>query len=583
MTPSDVPPTSCSSPASSAPASPISTTTSLQSSATSASVANPSSFAELSLKDVSQEDRARAIQLKAEANSAFTRNDFASAATLYSQAIEHNPTDAIFYCNRAYARMKLEEHGYAIGDCSTHNLCVFFIPACSDLAYRNAAKALELDPKYVKAFYRRALCHLQILKPQLAVADFKKVLTLDPKNAVARSQLDTTLKLIRKADFEKAIEMEEEKDAAERCKEIVVEDGCPLDKSYSGPQLPSADGGKTYTITAAFVEEMIAWFKEGKALQRRHVWEIVLGAYAHFVREESMVELNLEDGMSCDVIGDVHGQFYDYLHLLSLTGQPSEQHCLLMNGDLVDRGSWSIEVILTAFALKWLYPKRMFINRGNHEAKDMNRAYGFEGEAKHKHGDQTYKLFAHVFTALPLSTLINATRPPVNSSSSSNPCILTPSGFKRYFVVHGGLFSKDEVTLDDIRKIPRLGRQPGQEGLMCELLWTDPQEMPGRGPSKRGVGIAFGPDVTRRWCELNKVTGIFRSHEVRQDGYAIEHDGLCTTIFSAPNYVDQSGNKGAFVRIDAAGSLDHRQFEAMPHPPLKPMAYAQNGMAGMFM
>jgi hypothetical protein len=33
------------------------------------------------------------------------------------------------------------------------------------------------------------------------------------------------------------------------------------------------------------------------------------------------------------------------------------------------------------------------------------------------------------------------------------------------------------------------------------------------------------------------------------DGYEIEHDGLCTTVFSAPNYVDQGGNKGAFVRL----------------------------------
>jgi len=100
-----------------------------------------------------------------------------------------------------------------------------------------------------------------------------------------------------------------------------------------------------------------------------------------------------------------------------------------------------------------------------------------------------------------------------------------------------------------------------------EMLWTDPQTAPGRGPSKRGVGIAFGPDVTKHWCELNKVSGIIRSHEVRQgmsfstlvrecrrqlvilDGYEIEHNGLCTTVFSAPNYVDQSGNKGAFVSI----------------------------------
>ena len=99
------------------------------------------------------------------------------------------------------------------------------------------------------------------------------------------------------------------------------------------------------------------------------------------------------------------------LHLYSLTGEPTDKHCLLMNGDLVDRGSWSIEVILTAFAFKCLftilfavghtftdryvvglYPKTMYINRGNHETKDMNRTYGFEGEAKHKHGDQTYKV-----------------------------------------------------------------------------------------------------------------------------------------------------------------------------------------------
>jgi serine/threonine-protein phosphatase 5 len=59
----------------------------------------------------------------------------------------------------------------------------------------------------------------------------------------------------------------------------------------------------------------------------------------------------------------------------------------------------------------------------------------------------------------------------------------------------------------------------------------------------QGVGLGFGPDVTRRWCELNKVTAVIRSHEVRQDGYAIEHDGLCITTFSCPNYCDTTGNK----------------------------------------
>lgn len=32
--------------------------------------------------------------------------------------------------------------------------------------------------------------------------------------------------------------------------------------------------------------------------------------------------------------------------------------------------------------------------------------------------------------------------------------------------------------------------------------------MNGRGPSKRGVGLGFGPDVTKRWCEKEGVTGM---------------------------------------------------------------------------
>jgi hypothetical protein len=50
----------------------------------------------------------------------------------------------------------------------------------------------------------------------------------------------------------------------------------------------------------------------------------------------------------------------------------------------------------------------------------------------------------------------------------------------------------------------------------------------------QGVGLGFGPDVTRRWCELNRITAVIRSHEVRAEGYAIEHDGLCITTFVSP-------------------------------------------------
>ena len=48
------------------------------------------------------------------------------------------------------------------------------------------------------------------------------------------------------------------------------------------------------------------------------------------------------------------------------------------------------------------------------------------------------------------------------------------------------------VRLDVLDLEPCLCREPPGEGLMCELLWSDPQPQPGRSPSKRGVGVGFG-------------------------------------------------------------------------------------------
>ena len=98
----------------------------------------------------------------------------------------------------------------------------------------------------------------------------------------------------------------------------------------------------------------------------------------------------------------------------------------------------------------------------------------------------TFKLFTQAFVAIPLATLISASRSPLptdklpatasKSLAQTAPIVDKETGHKRFFVVHGGLFSKDNVTLSDIRAVDRFAKkQPGQEGLMMELLWSDPQ------------------------------------------------------------------------------------------------------------
>ena len=111
-----------------------------------------------------------------------------------------------------------------------------------------------------------------------------------------------------------AIAVGEEKSAVTRCREIIESGGCDQnDKSYSGPRLPvvtepsSAKKQPTYNITNEFIEEMLDWFKNGNTLPRRYVWEIVLGCHSILEKEQSLTDIILEEGMTCDIIGDTHG------------------------------------------------------------------------------------------------------------------------------------------------------------------------------------------------------------------------------------------------------------------------------------
>jgi serine/threonine-protein phosphatase 5 len=85
--------------------------------------------------------------------------------------------------------------------------------------------------------------------------------------------------------------------------------GCEVDSSYTGPRLEKVQNGG-YKITQDFVDSMLDWFKGGKALHRRFVWEIVLGCYSELFKEDSLTDLLLEQGVTCDVIGDLHGNIW---------------------------------------------------------------------------------------------------------------------------------------------------------------------------------------------------------------------------------------------------------------------------------
>ncbi|VDM25331.1 unnamed protein product [Toxocara canis] len=311
-----------------------------------------------------------------------------------------------------------------------------------------------------------------------------------------------------------------------------------VESSYDGPVLEEP-------ISAEFMVELIKTFKAQKKLHKKYAYKILLEIWRLLGELPTMVEIDVPDGQKFTICGDVHGQFYDLCNIFDLNGLPSESNPYLFNGDFVDRGSFSVETIFTLFGFRLLYPNHFFMSRGNHESDVMNKMYGFEGEVRSKYTSQMAAFFTEIFNHLPLCHLIN----------------------KKIFVCHGGLFKDNNVALDEIRTTNRV-RQPPDEGiLMCDLLWSDPQDFPGRSPSKRGVGCQFGPDVTEDFCKRNSLEYVIRSHEVKPEGYEVHHGGKCITVFSAPNYCDTMGNKGAFITI-RGDDLKPRftSFSAVEHP-----------------
>ncbi|XP_072921167.1 serine/threonine-protein phosphatase with EF-hands 2 isoform X4 [Hemitrygon akajei] len=285
--------------------------------------------------------------------------------------------------------------------------------------------------------------------------------------------------------------------------------------SYIGPQL-------CFPLTPAHVTALLEAFKKKQQrLHARYVLQLLSETRKHLEHLPNINQISTCYSKEITICGDLHGKLDDLFLIFYKNGLPSPEKVYVFNGDYVDRGKHSIEILLILFAFLLVYPKGIYLNRGNHEDHIINLRYGFTKEVMQKyqvHGTRILKLLQSVFSWLPLATVID----------------------EKVLIIHGGI---SETT--DLNFLGKIDRHK-----IVDILWSDPMHQEGCiANSARGGGCYFGPDVTEKILRKHNLQLLIRSHECKQEGYEYCHNQKVLTIFSASNYYEIGSNRGAYVKL----------------------------------
>lgn len=429
-----------------------------------------------------------------------------NAIEVLHEAMELSPNDHTFYSNAAMSALALKNYESVVEYC---NECI------------------RLEPSFAKAYYRRATAYKALEMYKEALGDYKKAMELVPEDMLIRDGLKECERVLMRMRFEAAIRVPKF-DLTPKCiEEIQVED------SYTGLRLEN-------DINMGFCEELIEYYKQEHKLHPKYLYTILMHAKKAFEKEQNVHPVNVPKEGQLTICGDVHGQYFDVLQIFEKNGLPSPYNVYVFNGDFVDRGAHSVEVITLLLALKAAQPDSILLSRGNHESPSVNRTNSFFTEVTSKYSQETYDMFSIVFNTLPIAYVIE----------------------KELFVVHGGI-PKGDLTIEEINKENRF-MTPENGSLISQMLWSDPQSPQGLAMSPRGEGVLFGRDVTTQFLARNSLSKVIRSHVWEPEGYKIDHDGKCVTIFSAPDYTGVP-SPAAYINVtwkERGLLLNYVQFHA---------------------
>ncbi|XP_021019342.1 serine/threonine-protein phosphatase with EF-hands 2 [Mus caroli] len=191
--------------------------------------------------------------------------------------------------------------------------------------------------------------------------------------------------------------------------------------SYTGPRL-------SFPLLPDHATALVEAFRLRQQLHARYVLNLLYETRKHLAQLPNINRVSTCYSEEVTVCGDLHGQLDDLIFIFYKNGLPSPERAYVFNGDFVDRGKDSVEVLMVLFAFMLVYPKEFHLNRGNHEDHLVNLRYGFTKEVMHKykiHGKKILRTLQDVFCWLPLATLVD----------------------EKVLVLHGGVSDKTDLEL----------------------------------------------------------------------------------------------------------------------------------------
>lgn len=226
------------------------------------------------------------------------------------------------------------------------------------------------------------------------------------------------------------------------------------------------------------------------------------------------------------VVGDIHGDIETLIRIFDKMGYPPETNFLFL-GDYIDRGNYSIEVMTLLISLKALFPKSIYLLRGNHETRNISKSHGFYSECVTRMTNKIYKQFCSLFDQLPLVAILN----------------------DKVYCAHGGI-SKEAMDMCDVCLLKKPVEKI-KDRIIIDILWSDPSDLAEDfEESERGRGHVFGEKALDSFLKQNGFSTIIRGHQTCDNGYDQPFENeKCWTVFSSADYC-QNWNSAAVLVVE---------------------------------